>query len=270
MHDRKRPMPCSTFQRRLATGLGLAMTVACGVAAAADVGGVVRYVGDARDPAGRLLYREAHYLDTRGAAPRRVVLYQCANGRAFARKTVDGGDAAPAFAFVDARDGYREGVRNQAGEREVFWQASTAAPMKRQAIDETGASVFDAGFDAYVREHFASLQQGKTLRARFLIPSRLSAIGVSVTPVTGAPSGYLDLKTRLDAWYGFALPELRLRYRASDRQLVRFEGIGTIRDASGGHGRLRIEFAQAAVPIDAAELQRARETPLGGNCGGGM
>jgi hypothetical protein len=231
---------------------------------------VVRYVGEAHDPGGRLLYREAHYLDNRGAAPRRVVLYQCADGRAFARKTVDGAGAAPAFAFLDARDGYQEGVRTEAGKREVYWQAAKASPVKRLAIGKTGASVFDAGFDAYVREHFAALQQGKTLRARFLIPSRLSAIGVSVKPMTGAPPGHLDLTTRLDAWYGFALPELRLRYRIADRQLVRFEGIGTIRDAKGGHGKLRIDFAQAAAAVDAGELQRAREAPLGGNCGGGM
>lgn len=264
-------MPGSPHARPLALALGLSAFLAGGVALAADPeGGIVRYVGDARDTGGRLLYREVHYLDTRSAAPRRVVVYQCADGRAFARKTVDGAGSAPAFAFIDARDGYQEGVRVQAGKREVFWQAAKAATVKRSPIDKTGATVFDAGFDAYVREHFASLQQGKALRARFLIPSRLSAIGVSVTPVTGAPAGYMDLKTRLDAWYGFALPELRLRYRVADRQLVRFEGIGTIRDAKGGHGKLRIDFTQAPVAIDPGDLQRARDVPLGGNCGGGM
>ncbi|HSD17878.1 MAG TPA: hypothetical protein VLC71_11550 [Thermomonas sp.] len=251
--------------------LGFAV-LSSGLATASDAvdGGLVRYVGEARDSGDRLLYREIHYLDSRVAAPRRVVLYQCADGRAFARKTVDGGGPAPAFAFLDARDGYQEGVRTQAGEREVFWQAARTAPVKRIAVDTTGASVFDAGFDAHVREHFASLRQGKTLRARFLVPSRQSAIGVSVKPVGGAPPGYLDLKTRLDAWYGFALPELKLRYRIADRRLIRFEGIGTIRDAKGGHGKLRIDFTQPAVAIGAADMQRAREIPLGGACGGGM
>ncbi|MEG3050674.1 MAG: hypothetical protein RR792_10920 [Thermomonas sp.] len=51
---------------------------------------------------------------------------------------------------------------------------------------------------------------------------------------------------------------------------MRFEGIGTIRDGKGGHGKLRIDFAQPAVAIDAADMQRAREIPLGGTCGGGM
>ena len=265
-------MPASTFPRQIALAFGLGAALSSGLATAAGTvdAGVVRYIGEARDPGGRILYREAHYLDNRGAVPRRVVLYQCADGRAFARKTVDGAGPAPNFAFLDARDGYQEGVRTQAGKREVVWQAAKASPLKRAPIDKAGASVFDAGFDAYVREHFASLQQGKALRARFLIPSRLSAIGVSVKPVSGAPAGHLDLKTRLDAWYGFALPELRLRYRIADRQLVRFEGIGTIRDGKGGHGKLRIDFAQAAVAIDAGELQRAREVPLGGACGGGM
>lgn len=264
-------MPSSKLPRRLAWAFGLLVGCAGGMAAASDVAeGLIRYVGEARDVGGRLLYREAHYLDTRGSAPRRVVLYQCADGRAFARKTVDGAGPAPAFAFIDARDGYQEGVRTQAGKREVFWQAGKAAALKRLPVDKTGASVFDAGFDTYVREHFAALQRGESLRAKFLIPSRMAAIGVSVRPVPGAPAGHLDLKTRLDAWYGFALPELRLRYRIADRRLTRFEGIGTIRDANGGHGKLRIDFAQPAVAIEAADLQGAREAPLGGACGGGM
>ena len=265
-------MPGSMIARQLALALALASSAIAGSAMANDApaGGVVRYVGEARDPGGRLLYREAHYLDTRTVTPRRVVLYQCADGRAFARKTVDGGGPAPAFAFLDARDGYQEGVRTQAGTREVFWQEGKAAPLKRAAVAKTGATVFDAGFDAYVREQFPTLQQGKSVRARFLIPSRQSAIGVSVKPVAGAPAGHLDLKTRLDAWYGFALPELKLRYRVADRRLMRFEGIGTIRDGKGGHGKLRIDFAQPAVAIEAAEMQRIRELPLGGACGGGM
>ena len=184
-------MPGSMIARQLALALALASSAIAGPAMANDApaGGVVRYVGEARDPGGRLLYREAHYLDTRTVTPRRVVLYQCADGRAFARKTVDGGGPAPAFAFLDARDGYQEGVRTQAGTREVFWQEGKAAPLKRAAVAKTGATVFDAGFDAYVREQFPTLQQGKSVRARFLIPSRQSAIGVSVKPVAGAPAG---------------------------------------------------------------------------------
>ena len=265
-------MPGSMIVRRLAAvcALVFAATGTAAIANDAPAASVVRYVGEARDPGGRVLYREVHYLDSRGTDPRRVVLYQCADGRAFARKTVDGAGPAPAFAFLDARDGYQEGVRTQGGTREVFWQDGKAAPLKRAAVAKTGATVFDAGFDAYVREHFPALQQGKSVRARFLIPSRQSAIGVSVKPVAGAPAGHLDLKTRLDAWYGFALPELKLRYRIADRRLVRFEGIGTIRDGKGGHGKLRIEFAQPAVAIETAEMQRVRELALGGACGGGM
>ena len=270
-------MSFATGLRAIALACGLVAVPAGGLSAAgsanasdASAGGLVRYVGEARDPDGRLLYREAHYLDTRSAAPRRVVLYHCADGRAFARKTVDGDGPAPAFAFFDARDGYQEGVRLQAGQREVFWQGGKAQPIKRGGVDKTGATVFDAGFDVFVREHFARLQAGERLRARFLIPSRQSAIGVSVKPVAGAPAGHLDLTTRLDAWYGFALPELRLRYRITDRQLVRFEGIGTVRDGKGGHGKLRIDFAQPAVVVGPQDLQRARDVPLGGACGGGM
>ena len=60
------------------------------------------------------------------------------------------------------------------------------------------------------------------------------------------------------------------RRRLRDARHVRFEGIGTIRDAGGAHRKLRIDFAQAPVAIDEDELRRAREAPLGAACGGGM
>ena len=225
-----------------------------------------RYTGNAHGSDGRLLYRETHYLQ--GAS--RLVLYRCADGRAFARKQVEGSGAAPDFDFSDGRDGYREGVASSAGGREVFWRAGTGKPQKLARVAKTGAGVFDAGFDAYVRQHWAALDRGETLRARFLVPSRLGAIDIRLQPRPGAPPGFLDLGMRLDAWYGFAAPEFRLRYRKADRWLTRFEGIGTIRNAAGTYPKLRIDFPDAPAAATASELQSARLQTLVSACGGGM
>jgi len=225
-----------------------------------------RYTGIAHDAGGRLLYRETHYVD--GAS--RLVLYRCADGRAFARKRVQGSGFAPDFEFADGRDGYREGVRSQAGSRTVFWKPSAAKSSRQAAVATTGAEVFDAGFDAYVRRHWTALERGAPLRARFLLPSRLDAVGIRLQSQAGAPPGYLDLAMRLDAWYGFVLPEFRMRYRKSDRWLARFEGIGTIRNATGAYPKLRIDFPEAPEAVAGAELQEARSTPLATGCGGGM
>ncbi|MEE7548937.1 hypothetical protein HF319_19710, partial [Xanthomonas sp. Kuri4-1] len=78
----------------------------------AVAGATTRYDGDAQAAeGGRLLYRESHWVEPDGG---RVVLYRCPGGAAFARKQVGGG-SDPEFELVDARDGYREGVRTRQG-----------------------------------------------------------------------------------------------------------------------------------------------------------
>ena len=238
----------------------------CAHVAGSNAAGVQRYTGNAHDSGGRLLYRETHYVQGRS----RLVLYRCADGRAFARKQVQGEGAAPDFEFSDGRDGYREGVRGSSGGREVFWRAAAGKPLKQAAVAKTGAGVFDAGFDAYVRQNWAALERGQAVRARFLVPGRLGAIGIRLQPNPGAPAGFVDFGMRLDAWYGFAVPEFRLRYRKADRWLSRFEGIGTIRNAAGSYPRLRIDFPDAPATATAADLQSARDATLVSSCGGGM
>lgn len=235
-------------------------------ARADDAATVRSYTGVARDTGGRVIYRETHFLE----GDSRLVLYRCADGRPFARKRVDGKGIAPDFDFTDGRDGYREGVRAAKVGREVFWRDDGKQALKQAAVAKTGASVFDAGFDAYVREHWADLAAGKAMRARFLVPSRLDALGIRLQSQPGAPTGYLDLAMRLDAWYGFALPEFRMRYRTSDRWLSRFEGIGTIRNAKGAYPKLRIDFPETPVAVAGSALQQARSVALVAGCGAGM
>lgn len=65
---------------------------------------------------GQLLYREVHLIIP-GPTLERWVLYQCADGEAFARKQVQSlqRPESPNFAFEDGRSGLREGVRGTAG-----------------------------------------------------------------------------------------------------------------------------------------------------------
>ena len=229
-------------------------------------GDVQRYTGEAFDAKGRLAYRETHYLDRRTAQTQRVVVYQCPDGRAFARKRVAGAGVAPDFRFVDGRDGYEEGVAGAGSGREVFWRTGEGQAMRRKPVAQLRADVFDAGFDAFVRRHWDNLARGETVRAQFLIPSRLEALPISLRPDPSAPRGELALRMRLDAWYGFAAPELRLRYRVQDRWLASFEGPGTIRDARGKHQPVRIEFARAPQAASVADLQAAQARPLASSC----
>ena len=87
--------------------------------------------GDAYDlKSGALLFREMHYRYTAKDMPQQLVLYQCPDGRPFARKLSheDGDAQAPDFDLIDARLNYHEGVRRRADRREVYVQRSESLP----------------------------------------------------------------------------------------------------------------------------------------------
>ncbi|SAI69445.1 Uncharacterised protein [Bordetella ansorpii] len=218
------------------------------------------YVGIARTDDGREAYREAHWVTRADGRQSRLVLYLCPDGRPFARKWVRGplGGSTPDFALEDARDGYLEGAR--AGT--VYTRDNATAQQESARVSAPADAVIDAGFDDYLRTHWDALSNGGAIH--FLVPGRHAFLPLRIR----AEDGQLDgvpvrrFHLRLDAWYGFAAPKLEVAYRVADRRLLRFTGIGSLRDGNGGSQAVRIDFPdklRAPAPtrqdIDAAATQ---------------
>lgn len=220
---------------------------------------------------GALLYRETHWLQGPPEALSRLVLYRCADGRAFARKwmTPQGSPQTPDFALEDGRDGYQEGVRADGVARTVYVRAaSDAAPVTRTLQVPAGA-VVDAGFDAAVRRHWPALLEGKPLAFQFLLPSRQRLVPLKLQRTgaitwKGQPAQQLQMK--LDAWFGFAVPAVSLVYATADQRLLQFSGTGNVRDSTGRYPQVRVEFPSPPVATSAAELAAARVQPLVKTC----
>lgn len=224
------------------------------------------YEGTAYTADGKVAYREEHWLSDNG----RLVLYKCPDGPPFARKRVAGGaDAvAPDFELEDGRDGYREGVRSQGGNRVVFYREKTGAAEKSVPLPANNGAVIDAGFDAYVRRHWDDLSEAQDLRIPFLVPDHLGYLDLKLGAAGEATENGVAvrrLRMRLDAWYGFVAPTLQITYTVADRRLLRFEGVSNVRDAAGKNQRVRIEFPQPATPAP-MDATAAAALPLAKRC----
>jgi hypothetical protein len=237
------------------------------------------FTGYARDlESRRVLYVESHFVRNFGQkGESRVVLYRCANGtQAFARKELTYGEVReePEFDFVDARSGYTEGLRRTAGGPVVFQRDATRAPAREAKVPANVVIVSDAGFDEFVRKHWAELEAGKTVRFPFLIPSRLDFLTFKVKkdreePVEGAPAAVIRLN--LSGVIGWFLPYIEVSYRKSDQVLVRYEGLTNIRDAEGANLVARIEFPmkeRRTLPAGGVALEAQRAVPLVARCEG--
>lgn len=251
------------------------LAVVVGTALAPAASAVERYEGRAHARGGGpLLYSETHWLYPHDGRTARLVLYRCADGTPFARKRVsDAASVAPDFEFVDGRDGYREGVRSAGGKRSVFWQPRASAAVKEKPLPPRAQAVIDAGFDAFVRKQWDALAAG-TASAGFLIPSRFDYLGVKVRDAGESRlqgQAVRMLTMQLDAWFGFALPEIKLVYSEAGRRLLRFEGVGTVRDAKGRNQNVAIEFPAAlrVASVPMAQVSEADDAKLAAQCPGG-
>ena len=252
--------------------LWLAASLAPGARAAQEPA-AQHYLGMAYARAdGKLLYSEEHWIARDSRGERRIVLYRCPNGKPFARKRLHGGidDPAPDFAFHDGRDGYREGVTGRDGERQVYVQRDRSAPRQVAPLPMPRNAVIDAGFDAYLRSRWEALGADKDTRIAFLVPSRLEYLHLKIHPHDGQDEGRAvrSFRLDLDAWYGFAAPSIEVTYSRDDHRLLRFEGIGNIRDSQGRTQQVRIEFPadRQYPPPSAQQIESAGTEPLVARC----
>jgi len=237
--------------------------------------GYVSYTGMARARhATDVLYGERDVLLYRdGRLAERAVLYTCADGSAFARKTVSYPNALlPDFLFEDASNGMREGIREDAPEaatstaRSVFYRERSGDPEKSGPLPSTPGMVADAGFDEFVQSHWDSLITGKAVEVRFLLPSRLTDYPFQVQRlradlIHGTPTEVFRL--RLSGVWGWFLPAIDVWYSSADHVLMRYDGISDLHDATGNNYKATIDFpAEERTASSAKAMLDARAAPI--------
>jgi hypothetical protein len=243
----------------------VALLASC-LLAAPPVVAVERFVGTAyRGNDNAPVYREVHVVDT----TRHTVLFECPDGKAFARKQLDveGSPAEPDYSFVDARTGYEEGVEREGATRVAYVRRPGSQRIDRP-LPEKSDAVIDAGFDMYLRKHWDAVIQGGVSVA-FLITSRGRFMPIHIS-ADDPKNGNRQLTLRLDAWYAFVAPSIVVTYSESDRRLRRYEGPSNIRDARGKPINVRVEFPPSERKDNVAgnPFDEAMRAPLDGRCAG--
>jgi hypothetical protein len=248
---------------------GLALIAAVGAAAAGQYYQGFAYAADDQ----RLLYRESHWLYSENGVEQRLVVYSCASGEPFVRKRIDTapGAATPDVDMFDGRAGYREGVRTRDGQREVFAQADARSPERRAALPLPPNAVIDAGFDAFVREHWDQLSGAGVSPVAFLVPSELRYLDFSARMLRDSQLDGGDIRwfrLSLASWYGFAMPHIDVAYDLQTHELREYSGLSNIRDGNGRNLSVTIRFppSERRTDVTVAEAERAAGMPLTGRC----
>jgi hypothetical protein len=214
------------------------------------------------------LYVERHVLRFRGnRLTERVVLYTCRDGAAFARKTVSYVEPlAPDFLLQDASSGLLEGVQSDGAVRSVTFRRDRGAPAKTAPLPRVPGLVADAGFDEFIGANWLPLVAAESLTMRFLLPSRLKDVDFEVyrlrsDSVAGLPAEVFRLK--LAGALGWIVKPIDVTYGSANRELLRYDGVSDLRDASGNNLEALINFdAGDRTESDAQSMSAAERAPL--------
>lgn len=116
-------------------------------------------------------------------------------------------------------------------------------------LDMTEDLVVDAGFDHFVRKHWAALTSGDAVEFRFLAPTRGDTYGFVVEPasepISGADHSFRIRPTGLVM--RLAVDPIRLGYR-DDGFLIHYVGLGNIRRNQDENYNVAIRYSLETAP----------------------
>lgn len=209
---------------------------------------------------GEVAYSELHHCNDGRTVCR--IQYQDAQGQLIIDKYLNYGvDAsAPDFMQLDIRSGNFVGSERQ-GDKTVFLSAKAADSQSnidrranaqpkdvKKTIVETKASlVIDAGFDNFIRQHWQRLTAGDSMSFAFALPSRGSAVSMSIKQLnnkkcTALLSGQAESTEQVSAecfeikpkslLFSVFLKPIKIAYDSSSKKLLAFKGLTSIKDAN--------------------------------------
>lgn len=194
-----------------------------------------------------LIYVERHLERWRdGRLAEREVTYEDAEGELIAEKEVRYGTmpAAPSFEMTDYRTGLVE--RADVGAENVNLYSGVPdqdVQPKRVALPEQ--AVIDAGFDAFMREKFPEIAEGRTLDFEFAVPSAGRFFEFRLVPegeveFRNEPAIRVTMKPA-NLFLRLLVDPIELLYDR-DGRLLQFRGLSNVADADGDRYKARIVF----------------------------
>lgn len=193
------------------------------------------------------LYSETHCVSD--DALKRSVAYRDTDDQLIAHKLLnyEGGPTTPSFVQHNLYDGETVAVELRSGNVDITVTDRQGDPKQVSARPDAELPlVIDAGFDAYVTQHWDALVAGQSKRFQFPVAAQdgLFNLRISAARCSYAPSTDQCFLLELDNWaLRWLADSIELGYDAGQKRLVRYRGLSNIGDGAGAGQVVDIRYA---------------------------
>lgn len=239
---------------------GLLLTLLAGTAVAGEN---LRFRGYAYGlENGTFLYTEVHEQRIEGERwLGGTIDYYAPDGARLAHKDLDFSKDPhiPRYRQRQSADGgFLEGIEGVKKDSvALFKQGAKDADVRRRTVKRAGPTTADSGFHPFLRDNFAALLAGETLRFTFIAAGRLDsyrfrAKRIGDTTFEGKPA--VRFRVEPDSLLRLVADPLEITYDPGQRQLLEYRGLSNIHDpATGEPYNVRIVYP-SKPPADAPHL----------------
>jgi hypothetical protein len=251
-------MTLPTLRRALLV-IALAPLTTAATARALDTPPVT--VGEATDlHTHKALYSEIHCQDDETAV--RNVIYLDSENQPLAYKTLsyNSAPATPSYVQRNLYNGETIAVALQSSTlaMTVAGEGDAGKTVTTQ-IDDTLPLVIDAGFDAFVTDHWDTLVSGQSASFQFPFASRESVVDLRIEASVCSYDTQTDqcFELQLDHWLlKMLVAPIELGYDASLQRLTRYRGLSNIGNGNGEGLVVDISYRYQDLPPQACRDSR--------------
>ena len=198
----------------------------------------------------QLVYRELHYINPSGLDHR--VEYRTPDNKVLAVKTIDyrSGLNAPRFRQISRNSGELIEVDWREGKLLMQYRQDARSKLIESLMNPPEKLVVDAGFNHFIQQHWAALNEGSALVFNFAAPARQSLVDLVIQRkdcgewvAMEQRGSSLCLLIHSPNWLLRLLMEpIELAYDSHSQHLMQYRGLANVSDDNGDSYRVNIRY----------------------------
>ena len=147
------------------------------------------------------------------------------------------------YEFRDKRARYEDGVRVEDDQLVLFRKKPPKNEVETATLPLSENQIVGQGFHRFIILNLENIAEGEIFHVRFAIPSRLSQYSFRIRS-RKIEGDKVYIRLEIDNWFlRLFTPYMDTEYDLTSRDLLRYEGIPNLADASGRHKKVTITYS---------------------------
>jgi hypothetical protein len=162
------------------------------------------------------------------------------------------------YDFKDERTQYADGAKVLPNQILIYCKETPEAAIKEKFLKRNADQIVGQGFHPFIQANLPKLVKGDVISAKLVLPAQMDQFDVRIRK-GNLEEGRMKVRIELDNWFlRLFAPHIEAEYDISTRQLLSYQGVSLIADASGKNVPVTISYDYSQPSLTAFSQATSR------------